>query len=282
MPIYTDYDEWSKNLGPCDILLFTGKGVRSNCVNAFQSNHLGVHSKWVHVGVVCPTSFIDFDNKDPNETYILESSIYGSHGIKDIHTNKLKGGLQIRSLREIAKRNLKKDVAIGCYKIRHNKFKYTLEEERNLSKEEFEKYVEHNFKAIQLRNIWKNWQSSSYDWINCYTAVGFHNPGCISKTNKRLFCSEFVIKLYQKISVVDTEIDAESISPQELGDWIGDVIGESPFYPDCYLLKKRPELKRQNTVHSRAKTFLIKCYWYWVVFSGCGSSKYNGAGEAGY
>lgn len=281
MPIYTDYDEWSKNLGPCDIILFTKKRV-DNCINFCKPNGLGLHSEWVHVGVVCPTNFIDFENKDVNETYILESKIYGSRGIKDIRTNKLKGGLQIRNLREIASKNLKKDYAIACYKIRYNKFKYSLEEERNLSKEELEKYLENNFKAVSLRYIWKNWQSASYDWINCYTAPGFHNSDCITKKNKRLFCSEFVIKLYQKISIIDTGLETDLIGPQELGDWIGDIMGDSPFHPDCYLLKKKPELNRQNTIHSKAKTFLIRCYWYWVVFCGCGSSKYNGSGEAGY
>ena len=53
----------------------------------------------------------------------------------------MKGGLQIRNLREIASKNLKKDYAIACYKIRYNKFKYSLEEERNLSKDELEKYL---------------------------------------------------------------------------------------------------------------------------------------------
>jgi hypothetical protein len=281
MPIYTDYDEWSKNLGPCDILLFTKKGA-DRCINNCKSNDLGTHSEYVHVGVVCPTQFIDFDNKDPNETYILESKIYGSRGIKDIRTNKLDGGLQIRNLREIATKKLKKNYALACYKIRHNKFKYNLEEERDLSKEEFEKYVEHNFKATQLRNIWKNWQSSSYDWINCYTAPGFHTPELISKKNKKLFCSEFVIKLYQKISIIDTGLESESIGPKELGDWISDIMGDSPFNPDGYLLKKRPELNRQNTIHSKTQSFFIKCYWYWVVFSGYGTSKYNGSDEPGY
>ena len=145
-----------------------------------------------------------------------------------------------------------------------------------------EKYLENNFKAVSLRYIWKNWQSASYDWINCYTAPGFHNSDCITKKNKRLFCSEFVIKLYQKISIIDTGLETDLIGPQELGDWIGDIMGDSPFHPDCYLLKKKPELNRQNTIHSKAKTFLIRCYWYWVVFCGCGSSKYNGSGEAGY
>lgn len=281
MPTYTDYDEWSKNLGPCDILLFTKKGV-NNCKNFCKPNGLGTHSEYVHVGVVCPTNFIDFENKDPNETYILESKIYGSRGIKDIRTNKLDGGLQIRNLREIATKKLKKDNALACYKIRHHKFKYTLEEERCLSKEDLEKYLEHNFKANNLRYIWENWQSASYDWINCYTTAGFHNPELISKKNKVLFCSEFVIKLYQKISIIDTGLESESIGPKELGDWIGDVMGDSPFHPDCYLLKKKPELNRQNTIHSNTKSFFIRCYWCFIVFFGCGTRGYSGNGEAGY
>ena len=83
-------------------------------------------------------------------------------------------------------------------------------------------------------------------------------------------------------TIIDTGLETDSIGPQELGDWIGDIMGDSPFHPDCYLLKKKPELNRQNTIHSKAKTFFIRCYWYWVVFCGCGSSKYNGSGEAGY
>ena len=61
--IYYNYEEWKKQLRPCDIIFFTGKGVKATCLDIFQENHLNIKSSWVHVGIVCLNIFLNLKIK---------------------------------------------------------------------------------------------------------------------------------------------------------------------------------------------------------------------------
>ena len=53
-----------------------------------------------------------------------------------------------------------------------------------------------------------------------------------------MFCSEAVVVFYQMLGLIDTKLDPEKISPEELSKWKGDAYGKSPFNNEYdYLIK---------------------------------------------
>ena len=238
MPLYTDFDEWEKTLKPCDLLLFKGIGPIGNCIKFFETNHLKNESKWVHSGIVCPQLFIDFKNNDKNKSFIMESLVSGLDGINDVQTNKMHNGLQIRDLREVAKIKVEKEKgAIACFHLKKPLFQYNLIQERKLSESEKNAYINNNENSLILKSFWENFEKTSYDFCRCSRSVNIKLPFlCDNDGKKRLFCSEAVIRLYQYLGLINKNINPEKISPEELGQWCGDIIGDAPFYSEADIL----------------------------------------------
>lgn len=236
-----NYDEWEKNIRPCDLILFTSNDYSSKCIRFFQNKHLGNHtSLWTHAGVVCPQHFIDFQNKDHNETYVLESLVSGFDGINNVETNALHNGLQIRNLKKIVLSTVENGGTVGCFRLRKPVFNYSIQEEKLMSNIDLQAYVASHEYTYILRNYWNEFKNTKYDFCNVSRAAGFVIP-CLASNDKRkrLFCSEAVLTLYQHMGLVDEFIDAELISPEELGLWCGDVRGNSPFEKEPFIIQTK-------------------------------------------
>lgn len=227
---FNNFDEWEKTLRPCDLLLFSVKDISGNCIRFFQNTHLKTNSFWTHAGIVCPHNFIDFKNKQKNNSYVLESLVSGFDGTNNIETNKLHNGLQIRELRQVVQNVIDNDGVVGCFHIKKSYFQYSVLEERNLTDDDIQAYIASHEYTDVFNTFWNDFRNAKYDFCNVSRSAGFKIPFMISKKKKkRLFCSEAVVELYKIMKLVNTNIEAELISPEELARWTGDVLGYSPF-----------------------------------------------------
>ena len=238
MTIYNNFFEWEKTLRPGDLILFKGSGPIGNCIKWFEKKHLHKTSTWVHAGIVCPQYFINFNNNDKNTSFIMESLVSGFDGVNNVETNRFHNGLQIRNLKHVVEAKIKNGDAIACFHLKDSPFTYTLHEERNLSTEEIESYANNHKFTEFIQIFWEKYNTCTYDICNCSKAVNI-DLFSSKETKKRLFCSEAVVRFYQHIGIMDYKINAEKISPEELGSWCGDIFGVSPFIsiPDVVLKK---------------------------------------------
>jgi len=249
--IYNNYEEWKKNLRPCDIIFFSEKGTKSGFLDIFQENHLDIKSSWVHVGIVCPKNFFEFRNKTDEDTYIIESTLTGVNRVKTVEINEMKNGLQIRNLKDVVEYELSKGAAIACFRLKDSPFKFTVNEESNLNKKEMIEYVYENKYKNKIQYFWKNHDLTSYN-CNCERSMGLELPFLRSKKRKRLFCSETIVRFYQDLGFIDLYIDAEKISPEELAKWCGDIIGDTSFESEPYYLVRKPDLNRQKSIKTKS------------------------------
>ena len=208
---------FSKEMGPSGIVL-----------NGLKKKHLHKTSTWVHAGIVCPQYFIDFNNNDKNTSFIVESLVSGFDGVNNVETNRFHNGLQIRNLQHVVEAKIKNGDAIACFHIKDSPFPYTLHEERNLDADYMEEYKNNHKFTEFIQIFWEKYSACTYDVCNCSKAINI-NIFSSTQSKKRLFCSEAVVRFYQHIGIMDYEIDAEKISPEELGSWCGDILGQSPF-----------------------------------------------------
>lgn len=248
--IYYNYEEWKKELRPCDIIFFTGKGIKATCLDIFQENHLNIKSSWVHVGIVCPKYFFEFKNKKDEETYIIESMLAGMSSIKEVENNEMENGLQIRNLKDVVEYELSNGASIACFRLKDSPFKFTVDEESELDKKDLIDYVYENKYRRRIEYFWKNHSLTSYN-CNCGRSIGLGIPFLRSKKRRRLFCSETIVRFYQGLGFIDLEVDPEKVTPGELGKWCGDIIGDTPFNTEPYYLLRKPELNRQKSFKKR-------------------------------
>tara|TARA_Y100000389_G_scaffold204989_1_gene261701 strand:+ start:15443 stop:16276 length:834 start_codon:yes stop_codon:yes gene_type:complete len=258
MTYYYNYDEWEENLRPGDMLLFGGKDVASTCIKYFQNCHLKKDATlWTHAGLVCPHNVMNFKNKCRDKVYVLES-LFAFDGIKNVETNGT-NGLQIRDLREVVAHFLNNGGIIASFTLKNEIFEHTIVKERELSDEVLNNYKEtHKYRHL-IQAFWDLYKSSSYDFCNVSKSVGIILP-CLSsgKKMKRLFCSEAVIRFYQVLGIINKDIDAELVSPQELGDWSNDLEGSSPFFPIPLVLSNNYDLPSVSTLTPSPKKFDFK------------------------
>lgn len=239
----TNFDEWEKNLRPCDLLLFSVKASSSNCIRLIENIHLKKdNSTWTHAGVVCPQHFITFKNMKQEDSYVLESLVSGFDGIMNIETNKMHSGLQIRNLKDVVKMVVDDGGLVACFRLKKEIFQYPVTDERRMSEEQLQSYVENHEYTELVRSYWNDFKNTTYDFCNVTRAVGFFIPCLVSNVReKRLFCSEAVVRLYQRMRLIDENMDSELISPEELGVWCNNTIGNSPFFKDPYILYKNDD-----------------------------------------
>ena len=175
---------------------------------------------------------LEFEDKDINESYIIDSLVSGFDKIHSLDTNHLKNGLQIRNLKDVVLPHVYHGNAVVCYHLKSKPFQYSLEDERDLNQEHIAQYMSRNQYVPKFKQFWQEYKSAKYDFCNCSNSVNIKIcPTMFSHPKKRLFCSEAVIRFIKKLDIVSQDINAEKISPEELGRWCGDVIGDSPFDP---------------------------------------------------
>tara|TARA_Y100000389_G_scaffold202403_1_gene247561 strand:+ start:15174 stop:15908 length:735 start_codon:yes stop_codon:yes gene_type:complete len=241
MPTVYNFKEWENTLRPCDLILFHMPVAVGNCIRFFQSKHLNIESTWGHCGIVCPQHFFKFNNNRKSNSYIIESLVSGFDGVMNVETNRFHNGLQIRNLKDVVNSILDKGGYVAAFHLKKNDFfPFTIPEERMLNDEELFDYTYFNKKYNKIREFWTTYKKASYDCYNCSKAVNCIIPCINTKNNakKRLFCSEAAVRFYQHLDIMDKNIDAEKISPEELASWCGDIKGESPFEIEPSILKK--------------------------------------------
>ena len=236
-----DYEEWESTLKPCDLILVSSPGLVGKFISVFEMLHTKKKATWIHAGVVCPHNIIKLKNKEKNKTYILESLVSGFDGINNIESNKWHNGVQIRDLKEVVTTTIAKGGKVACMHLKEDLFKKSIHEENDMSTQELKAYYSEEIGMENvniIRKFWKKYSKSKYDFINCSRSIGLRPFFCCKKnTSKYLFCSEMVIYLYQDLGLISNDIEPEKISPEELGEWCGDIQGERPFKPIFDLLQ---------------------------------------------
>lgn len=240
MTVFYNYDEWEECLHPCDLILFSGNGLIGQLIKLFEGQHINRTAEWNHVGIVCPEDIIKVKNKEKEQTCIIESLITIPGDPLSIERNRCHNGLQIRDMREVIQNFIDKGGIVGCFHLNDNSFPITLKTQRNLSEDNLDYYLKNLHHKDQFKQFWKKYSKSKYDCYNCGRAVGISLPGFSKNTKSHMFCSEAVIRMYQHMNIVSNDIDAEKISPDELGKWCGDVKGDCPFYLEPDILMKEP------------------------------------------
>lgn len=226
------YEIWESSLHPCDLILISSPGLLGKFISFFEKFHTNTEGKWIHAGVVSPNGLLNLKNNEDSKIYILESLISGLDTIYDTHSASLYNGVQVRELKSVVKNVIETGGCVASVPLKNNIFPKTVYEEKNLTKKELKIY----YKSIDdkiitgIKTFWKKFSKSKYDFWNVSRSVGLHMFFCFKKnTKKHLFCSELVIRLYQEMGIVEKNIDSEKISPEELGEWCGDVNGDCPY-----------------------------------------------------
>lgn len=217
---HVKFKDWEQNLRPCDAILFDSVDITGKCIQLCQSRKSNNLNKWVHIGIVCPHTFMDFKHKEKEESYIIESLFAIGKNTVNVETNKLHGGLQIRKLKNVVESHINRGGSVVCLRLNENPFHLTLGEEKLLTLKEKNIYINSNLVIKQkLNNFWKSYNHASYDFCNCSRSIGINIPFLKRKEHKRLFCSEAVIRLYQHLDIVDNTIESERISPGKIAQW---------------------------------------------------------------
>jgi len=213
---YTKFKDFKKKLNPFDAILFDSINI-SKCINLFQNENSNDFKKWIHVGIVVPNSFMNFNYKNNNETYIIESTYALYNHIINTDSNKLPRGLQIRKLEDVAKTHIKKGGTVVALKLLNNPFYLTVNEEKQLSYTEKQIYINSRlFKKYKINEFWNTYRNKKYVIFNCSKTVKKKFPFIKNNKQKKHFCSEAIIKLYQHLDIVDKNIKSEMVSPGKI------------------------------------------------------------------
>lgn len=207
LKIGTPYSAIRATIKPLDLILFKSSGKISSVISWFEKkvapNHCG---DWSHVGIVIDASMCSFiDKRNPttykDDLYILESTL-STMKVGDVQNIEGRGmlGVQIRNLRDV----------ISAY----DKPTDSLIAWASLSVE-LTPAVGETTRAI-VDAFLDKYLGAKYELICCLSKAVLPFPLPFIHTDKRLFCSELVVRLYQDLGVVDKKIDPETVNPSDV------------------------------------------------------------------
>lgn len=203
------FSQIKNKIKPFDLILFKGSGIMSQGITTLQKLIIG-NGDWSHVGVVITNDILNYDNVD--SIYILESTLSATS--KDVSTNKISSGVELRDLSQVINdydSNPKTKIA-WCPLINNP-----------MDKKETESADEYNTKINKIKeNIIKFYNEHSdakYDY-NCFSLgkslfSWFKKP---SHNPNMYFCSELVVSVYQELGLIDKNLDPETFTPTEIID----------------------------------------------------------------
>jgi len=210
---YTKFKDFEKKLNPFDAILFDSINI-SKCINLFQNENSNDFKKWIHVGIVIPNNFIRLSHENNDETYIIESTYAIYNRIINIDSNKLSRGLQIRRLKDVANTHINTGGTVVALKLLNNPFNFTVNEQRQLNYTEKQIYINSRLsEKYKLNQFWNTYRNEKYVIFNCSKTVKKKFPFIKKNKQKKYFCSEAIIKLYQHFDIVDKNIKSEMVSP---------------------------------------------------------------------
>lgn len=183
---------------PLDVILFHGVGV-STIITFFEKwfnkNRSG---RWSHCGIVVNKSICGIQEMLDGEWYILESTYSGSlnsaRGVPDIYGNKFLG-VQIRNLYDVLNAYSKVGTFIAIASPK---------------------------REISTMNL-SNFRDFVYTYYDapyaCCCLLKPLFPECFPcRIRLCMFCSELVVRAFQRLGVLDKSIDPETIDPADLLD----------------------------------------------------------------
>lgn len=198
MPIITRENFNKIKFKPLDVILFHGVGIStiiSYFERCFNKNKSG---RWSHCGIVVNKSICGIQEMDANEWYILESTYSGSlnsaRGVPDIYGDKFLG-VQIRNLYDVLHAYSKVGTFIG---IASPKCELS------------------NMDIYNFRDFVYTYYDAPYA---CCCLLKPLFPDCFPcRIRGCMFCSELVVRAFQRLGVLDKSIDPETIDPADILD----------------------------------------------------------------
>ncbi len=184
---------------PFDLLLFHGTGIFSTAIRKMQALAMDT-GEFSHVGIVINSElFPDIPQLVSGRTYILDSNLVVpvvTDGVKDVRTNKVRFGVQIRDALDVftAFYDKSEDNYISWCRLQENPW-LNIEDKKEIKKDMLEFIEEFGYKPYEL---------------NCFELLG-SLCGCFK--NIRVKIEEEVVEGYRVLSLfgVTEERSAEDI-----------------------------------------------------------------------
>lgn len=116
------YDALIENANVFDVVAFSDIGCMSITSTAVQSIGNRRLAKWSHIGVLVNSKVLDIENGVEGEWYVWESTCLMD--VKDVESNSIRTGTQLRSLRDLYKAygTTRPCSTIQLFKVRNNPF----------------------------------------------------------------------------------------------------------------------------------------------------------------
>ena len=221
-------DNWidiRKTLRPLDLVFMRGCSMYSNLISVLEKKTTG-NGDFTHVGIVITNEILPDLNLKPESLYIWESTISmkrgpaSVNGIVDEVTGKGYFGVHLRNLDMLIKSSieLQKDSRISIGILKDNPW----------NDESLRQWIVSKFKSI-----YTSLNHTRYDMrpvsilgaiIPCMRPVrsyfvSLDDDNLFSDklpTDNLLFCSELIASTYQKLGILDPEIDPSNVLPVDL------------------------------------------------------------------
>lgn len=188
------------------IIFFSTPNIISKCIKLYEWCWCE-NPRFSHVGITFHTDILNEEYKikncNPSGFVVLESTLSGPMNDNINNTcNKVKFGVQIRSLKKILLEYRKNDAQIAVSKIKYN-----------IPKEKF-----HDVFNKSLGKVC----SKTYDY-DLYNLLTIHTL-LPSIQNGRMFCSETVYTILISLDVKVKKKNAKKVSPDELLKYVEEPI----------------------------------------------------------
>ena len=213
------YEDVKNEIKELDLIMFKSSECFGDVILVAESLSQGITAKWTHVGMVVSTKVMDIPLAKPNELYLYEST-----SSSEIY------GVQLRPLEEVVEEYDKDpDARVGWCELIDNP-------------------IHNNIKKVRdtMNEIYNEFKDKSYDDSICNLGASVcccrcsKIRHCCDKETDKVFCSEFVTIIYQRLGIVDKNIDPEMVSPEEYVNMSKSNLNKCPVYiPPIFVTMNR-------------------------------------------
>lgn len=205
---YVDLSDLAREAKPLDSLFFKGTGIVAKLIAIAEKFVVG-NDEWTHVGLVVDTTLFDIKNGVPGRLYVNESTSSIGRKTGDVRDGKSRFGVQVRDLEEVAREYLADpDAKIALCSLIDNPLVVPDGADEELYR-----------RADTTRTLAKIFLDQhghdAYEYNPCLLLKPFFS--CIKlRSDNRYFCSELVHNVYQRLGIIASTEDSETITPVEL------------------------------------------------------------------
>lgn len=219
---------------PLDVIFYHGTGIFSTTIRILETL-VTDDSRFSHVGIVVTSELLpNVLQLEQGKKYIFESNLVipnVTDGTPDVRTGKVRFGVQIRSLEEVAKAftTTEKGNYIALSGLAGSP--WSDDKLKTVLTDKVSKFVEeYGYKGYELNPFslfsaifpccGRVNQVVEHKIVDGLKTIPFMNDtldiDVTTVADSTVFCSELAVRLYQRLGIIPNTVDAQSVSPMAL------------------------------------------------------------------